>query len=71
MLDELVGLDAPLELVVVEEVVVDAVGLPEPRPAGGGRDRQLELAAPAASSVRMSVPLPTPDGPVITKTFGT
>ena len=59
---------AALELLVVEEVVVDAVA---PRPAAARAWSPTPTArarARARSSVRISVPLPTPEGPVMTKT---
>jgi hypothetical protein len=43
VLDEVAGLHAAVELLVAEEVVGDALGLPRPRPPRGGGDRQLEL----------------------------
>ena len=58
---------ALVELRLGEEVVVDAVLLARPRRARGGRHGQLELGHPLGSA-RISVPLPTPDGPVMTKT---
>src|SRR5436309_854004 len=48
VLDEVPRLDAALELLVVEEVVVDAVHLARARRARGGRDGELELGAAAA-----------------------
>ena len=42
MLDEVAAGDMGLELLGGQEVVVDAVALAGPRPAGGRRDRQLE-----------------------------
>ena len=68
MLDEVAAGDMGLELLGGQEVVVDAVALAGPRAAGGRRDRQLE-AGTRSSSPRISVPFPTPDGPVITKTL--
>jgi hypothetical protein len=47
-LDELAGGDALLELLLGEEVVVDALRLPRPRLARGGRDAQGELGQPLA-----------------------
>jgi hypothetical protein len=46
VLDELAGLHAPVELGVVEEVVVDAVLLTRPRGARGRGHRQLEAGHP-------------------------
>jgi hypothetical protein len=43
VLDEVALLDAPLELRVGEEVVVDPLGLPRARAPRRRGDRQLEL----------------------------
>jgi hypothetical protein len=48
VLDEVPGLDALLELVVVQKVVVDAVVLARPRAACRGRHREIELGDPLA-----------------------
>ena len=53
--------------VVGEEVVVDAVLLPRPRRRVVA-DTASSSSGIRSSSVRMSVPLPTPEGPVITNT---
>ena len=67
---EEVALDhAAVELDIVEEVVVRAVLLARARRPGGRGDGRARARGTRSSSVRMSVPFPTPEGPVITKTF--
>ena len=59
--------DAALELLVVEEVVVDPVRLAGPRRRVVA-ETDSSSSGTRSSSVRISVPLPTPEGPVMTKT---
>ena len=66
MLDELAGSDPAIEVGLAQEVIVDSVALAVAGPAGGRGDGQLEARNPLQKRL-MSVPLPTPDGPVITR----
>jgi hypothetical protein len=71
VLDEVLLVDAAHELRVAEEVVVDALGL---LPAGRLRvvaETESSSSGTRPRSARMSVPLPTPLGPVMTKTRAT
>ena len=70
VLDERALGDEPIEVGVAQEVVVDAVLLARPRRARRRRDAQPELGQRSRSS-RISVPLPTPEGPVMTTTRDT
>ena len=69
MLEEVALDDAAVELRIVEEVVVHAVAL---RPSRGARvvaDTASSSSGTRSSNSRISVPLPTPEGPVMTKTL--
>ena len=71
VLDELARGDAAVELLAREEVVVDAVALAR-RAARAWSPRPTAPAAGRRSiSPRISVPLPTPEGPVMTNTRAT
>ena len=69
VLEEVALEHAAVELDVVEEVVVARRA---PPPARGERvvaETASSSSGTRSSSVRISVPLPTPEGPVMTKTF--
>ena len=68
-LEEVVLVDRAVELLGREEVVVAPVLLALARLPGRRRDRELEVGTARSSSSLIRVPLPTPEGPVMTKTL--
>ena len=70
VLDERARLDLAVELLVAEEVVVDAVDLARPRLARRRRDGQLQLGD-AREQAADQRPLADAGGPVMTKTRAT
>ena len=70
VLEELAVRDPPLELVVVEELVLATVDLPCGADRGWWPRRSLRWQARPPTKPWISVPLPAPDGPVTTSTAG-
>ena len=68
MLEEVALDDAAVELRIVEEVVVLATALAF-RGARVVADTASSSSGTRSSNSRISVPLPTPEGPVMTKTL--
>ena len=63
------AVDHPVELARRRRSVVDAVDLAGPRRTGGGGDGEHAASGSRAGAPRTTVPLPTPEGPAMTKSL--